>query len=122
MSSHNYRDDRHRPLGDAGSLQRPTLLVRLWRWRTEIVLTAVVTAVTVLVAAAALREGGWWPFLALTSTVSASAATRSGRRRARAHFGFPASRHRIRRVRAETPARTRTGQDPPDGPHLPRPA
>ncbi|GAA3443566.1 hypothetical protein [Planomonospora venezuelensis] len=111
MSPRNPRNDPYRPLGGAGPLQRPALLVRLWRWRTEIVLAAVVAAVAVL-AAAALREGDWWPFLALTSTVSVPAASRSGRDRVRSRLNCLTSRHRIQRVCLETSMHTRTGRIP----------
>ncbi|MFB9719012.1 hypothetical protein [Planobispora longispora] len=86
--------------------------MRIWRWRTETALAAATGAVAVLVIAA-LREGDWWPFLALTSTVMAPAVTSSGRGRIRAHLYCVVSRHRIQRVCMEIPSlHTRTGRIP----------
>jgi hypothetical protein len=111
MSPRSPRDHSHR-LGSApGPFQRPVLLVRLWRWRTEIVLAAVVATVTILVVTS-LREGDWWPFLALTSTVSVPATTVSGRGWVRSHLRCLTSRHRIQQMCTETSLHTRTGRIP----------
>ncbi|GAA3126878.1 hypothetical protein GCM10010466_17150 [Planomonospora alba] len=111
MSPRNPRDDRHRSRESSWPVRRAPLPVRLWRWRTEIVLS-IVTGAAVALVAASLRAGEWWPFLALTSTVWFPAATRTGRGWTIARLRCLASRHRIHRVCMETPLHTRSGRLP----------
>ncbi|GAT68000.1 hypothetical protein PS9374_03661 [Planomonospora sphaerica] len=111
MSPRNARNDRHRPPEAPWPPRRAPLPVRLWRWRTEIVLAAVVATVAAL-AAAGLREDRWWPFLALTSAVWFPAATRSGREWALSRLHCLTTRHRLHRVCTETPLHTRSGRLP----------
>ncbi|WP_326646758.1 hypothetical protein OG884_19190 [Streptosporangium sp. NBC_01755] len=110
MSRRSLRNNRYgrpddRPSGRAG------LLVRLWRWRTEIVLLA--AASTVLTAVAlSFKEGHWWPSAVLACTSSVPAASHYGRRWVSTHAWCLISRHRIRRACAETGIHTRSGRLP----------
>ncbi|WP_049571098.1 hypothetical protein [Nonomuraea sp. SBT364] len=86
-------------------------LVRLWRFRTELLLAAALALFTLTLLGAA-QEGRWLPFILLTSAVSAPAATRVGRSWFAAHFWCVASRHRLQRTCLETTMHTRSGRIP----------
>jgi hypothetical protein len=87
------------------------VLVRLWRWRTEILLLAGVALVAFTVAGAAAR-GTWWPLALVTGTVVAPAMPARSRNWIVAHLWCLFSRHRLQRVFAEMPLHTRKGRLP----------
>lgn len=108
MSERNPRNNRHgRPGGTP--VVRAGLLVRLWRWRTEIVLLAAASAVLTAVALSPGR-GGWWSFAVLTCAVGVPATFRAGRSWVSAHGWCLISRHRIQRTCEETGIHTRSGR------------
>jgi hypothetical protein len=90
---------------------RSGLLARLWRTRTELLLLALLALFT-LTLLHATQQGGWVPFVLLTSAVSAPTATRYGRNWAGAHFWCVVSRHRLQRTCLETTMHTRAGRIP----------
>ncbi|MEV4375260.1 hypothetical protein [Streptosporangium sp. NPDC049644] len=110
MSRRNLRDNRYgRP--DGRPPGRTGLLVRLWRWRTEIVLLAAVSAV-LAAAALSFKQGHWWPSALLACTSGVPAASRSGRRWVRTHAWCLISRHRLQRTCVEIGMHTRSGRLP----------
>ncbi|MEU4702002.1 hypothetical protein [Nonomuraea dietziae] len=106
--SRNPRHQIYPAVGDLPAAERSGSLVRLWRMRTELLLTAGLA----LVLLAAVGGGRWVPFLALTSAVSAPAVTRVGRNWIVAHAWCVASRHRLQRLCLETTMHTRAGRIP----------
>ncbi|GAA3416046.1 hypothetical protein [Streptosporangium vulgare] len=104
------RDLRHGRHGDRPP-RRAGLLVRLWRWRTEIVLLAGALSLTVTVVLS-LREGDWWPFLVLAGTSGVLVTSGFWRSWVTAHVWCLVSRHRIQRACAETGIHTRSGRLP----------
>ncbi|WP_344837913.1 hypothetical protein [Nonomuraea dietziae] len=106
--SRNPRHQIYPAVGDLPAAERSGSLVRLWRMRTELLLTAGLA----LVLLAAVGGGRWVPFLALTSAVSVPAVTRVGRNWIVAHAWCVASRHRLQRLCLETTMHTRAGRIP----------
>ncbi|MEV2269159.1 hypothetical protein [Nonomuraea africana] len=106
--SRNPRHQIYPGVGDLPAVERSSLVTRLWRIRTELLLTAGL----VLVLLAALGGGRWVPFIALTSAVSVPAVTRVGRNWVAAHAWCVASRHRLQRLCTETTMHTRAGRIP----------
>jgi hypothetical protein len=96
---------------DLPAARGASLPVRLWRMRAELLLTAALGlfAWTLL---SATRQGGWLPFILLSSAVSVPAATRIGRGWLVAHFWCVVTRHRLQRVCLETTMHTRAGRIP----------
>ncbi|WP_219462418.1 hypothetical protein [Nonomuraea rhizosphaerae] len=90
---------------------RSSLLARLWRVRTELLLIAALALFTTALLGAT-QQGHWWPFIALSSAISVPAATRAGRNWITAHVWCVVSRHRLQRTCLETTMRTRGGQIP----------
>jgi|GEM_PF-722197 len=110
MSRRDLRGNRYsHPGGRAPS--RAGLVVRLWRWRTELVLLATASFLTVTVVLS-LREGGWWPFLVVLCAAVTLAASGLGRNRVTAHVRCLVSRHRLQRACAEIGIHTRSGRLP----------
>ncbi|MEU4408308.1 hypothetical protein AB0F88_27630 [Streptosporangium sp. NPDC023963] len=107
------RDLRHgRYCGHGGRPPaRAGLLVRLWRWRTEIILLAGALSLLVTVVLS-LWEGDWWPFLVLAGTAGVLVASGFWRSWVTAHAWCLVSRHRIQRACAETGIHTRSGRLP----------
>lgn len=107
---------RHRSWHGPGSAHRlvparPHPIAGLWRWRTEILLLAVVAALGLVVAGAVTRRS--WGSLVLLSVITAiPVASADGRRWIAAHAWCLISRHRLQRVFAETPLHTRAGRLP----------
>ncbi|WP_329426583.1 hypothetical protein OG339_40945 [Streptosporangium sp. NBC_01495] len=110
MSRRNPRGDRHGRFGGRPP-SRAGLLVRLWRWRTEVILLATASLLTVTVVLS-LGEGDWWPFLVAVCAVGVPAASGFGRSWVIAHVWCLVSRHRIQRACAETGIHTRSGRLP----------
>ncbi|NUW33618.1 hypothetical protein HTZ77_19585 [Nonomuraea sp. SMC257] len=96
---------------DLPAAGRGGLLARFWRWRTELLLLALLGLVA-LTLPAAVRGGHWTPFAVLAGAVSAPAVTRTGRNWAVAHFWCVVSRHRLQRTCLETTMHTRSGRIP----------
>ncbi|MEU7832671.1 MULTISPECIES: hypothetical protein [unclassified Nonomuraea] len=90
---------------------RTGLLARLWRIRTELLLIGALS-LFVLTLLGATQQGRWWPFIMLTSAISAPAVTRTGRNWVMAHFWCVASRHRLQKTCLETTMHTRAGRIP----------
>ncbi|MEV1245028.1 hypothetical protein ACIBO2_48370 [Nonomuraea sp. NPDC050022] len=90
---------------------RTGLLARLWRIRTELLLIGALS-LFVLTLLGATQQGRWWPFIMLTSAISAPAVTRTGRNWVMAHFWCVASRHRLQKTCLETTMHTRAGKIP----------
>jgi hypothetical protein len=111
MSLRNPRNNRYPSVSETPAAGRTGLVTRLWRWRTEIAVLAVIVLVALVTVGAATR-GSWWPFVALTGAVSVPAATRAGRGWVTARFWCVLSRHRIQTVCLETPMHTRSGRIP----------
>ncbi|GAA4181446.1 hypothetical protein GCM10022252_05860 [Streptosporangium oxazolinicum] len=116
MSRRDPRGDHHDRYGRHGRFggrppSRAGLLVRLWRWRTEVILLATASLLTVTVVLS-LKEGDWWPFLVLVCAVGVPAASGFGRSWVIAHVWCLVSRHRIQRTCAETGMHTRSGRLP----------
>ncbi|WP_440067886.1 hypothetical protein [Streptosporangium sp. OZ121] len=113
MSRRDLRHDRYGGYGGCGGRPpgRAGLLVRLWRWRTEIILLtgALFLLVTVVLS---LWEGDWWPFLVLAGTAGALVGSGFWRSWVTAHAWCLVSRHRIQRACAETGIHTRSGRLP----------
>ncbi|MFI6792376.1 hypothetical protein ACIBG4_34120 [Nonomuraea sp. NPDC050383] len=86
-------------------------LVRLWRWRAELLLLALAVLVTFMLLGAA-RGGHWTPFALTAGAISAPAVTRTGRNWVVAHFWCVVSRHRLQRTCLETTMHTRSGRIP----------
>jgi hypothetical protein len=101
-----YPTGEYRPAARGGGP-----LVRLWRARTELMLTATL-ALFVMTLLGATQEGRWLPFVLLTSAISVPAVTRTGRNWIAAHFWCVVSRHRLQRVCLETTMHTRSGRIP----------
>ncbi|MCP2346872.1 hypothetical protein [Nonomuraea roseoviolacea] len=96
---------------DLPAAGRGRLPARLWRWRTELLLLALLGLVA-LTLPAAVRGGHWTPYAVLAGAVSAPAVTRTGRNWAVAHFWCVVSRHRLQRTCLETTMHTRSGRIP----------
>ncbi|MEU3167888.1 hypothetical protein [Streptosporangium sp. NPDC006930] len=110
MSRRDLRGSRYgHPGGRPPS--RAGLIVRLWRWRTEVLLLAVASFLMVIVVLS-LREGDWWPFLVVLCAAVAPAASGFGRNWVTAHVWCLVSRHRLQRACAETGIHTRFGRLP----------
>ncbi|WP_433513393.1 hypothetical protein ACQP2T_59030 [Nonomuraea sp. CA-143628] len=90
---------------------RTGLPARLWRIRTELLLIGALS-LFVLTLLGATQQGRWWPFIMLTSAISAPAVTRTGRNWVMAHFWCVASRHRLQKTCLETTMHTRAGRIP----------
>lgn len=91
--------------------RRAALPVRLWRWRTEILLLAGLVALAVLLLGE-LRRGVWWPPALIAGALLGLTTTRPGRDWIVMRFWCVFSRHRLRRLFAELPLHTRTGRLP----------
>ncbi|MFI6601816.1 hypothetical protein ACIBHX_36685 [Nonomuraea sp. NPDC050536] len=111
MSPRNPRNQIYPAYEDLPGAGRTTLLARLWRIRTELLLIGGLTLFTVTTLAAT-QQGRWIPFIMLTSAVSVPAVTRIGRNWAVAHFWCVVSRHRLQRTCLETTMHTRAGRIP----------
>ncbi|MER6825312.1 hypothetical protein ABT352_04930 [Streptosporangium sp. NPDC000563] len=110
MSRRDLRGSRYgHPGGRPPS--RAGLVVRLWRWRTEVALLAAASFLTVTVALS-LREGDWWPFLVVVCAAVTPVASGFGRKWVTAHVWCLVSRHRLQRACAETGIHTRFGRLP----------
>nr|WP_055504599.1 hypothetical protein [Nonomuraea pusilla] len=107
----NPRNQIYPATEDLPAARRGGPLVRLWRYRSELMLVALLTLFTLTVVAA-VEEGRWIPFALLSSAISAPAATRAGRAWVLSHVRCVVSRHRIQRVCLETTMHTRAGRIP----------
>jgi hypothetical protein len=110
VSSRNPRRNPYPPLEDLPPA-RASVLARLWRWRTEILLLACTALVTITVIGAA-AEGTWWPLALVTGTVVVPAVPARSRNWIIAHLWCVFTRHRLQRVFSEMPLHTRKGRLP----------
>ena len=91
--------------------RRAALPVRLWRWRTEVVLLGVLIALAVVLAGWT-RDGVWWPSALAAGALLALAWARPSRDWLLARFWCVFARHRMQRLFAELPLHTRRGRLP----------
>lgn len=110
MSGRNPRRNPYPPIEDLPP-RRAGLLVRLWRWRTEILLLACLVPLAVAVTAASANRMWWAPAL-VGGTLLALAVPRPIRGWIAARFWCVVSRHRMQRLFTELPLHTRTGRLP----------
>lgn len=111
MSSRNPRNQIYPANADLPAAGGGGPLVRLWRARAELLLTAAL-ALVALTLAGAVQQGRWVPFALLVGAISVPAVTRTGRNWLVAHFWCVVSRHRLQRVCLETTMHTRAGRIP----------
>ncbi|WP_336209836.1 hypothetical protein [Nonomuraea sp. LPB2021202275-12-8] len=109
--SRNPRNQMYPANEDLPAAGGSSLIVRLWRIRTELLLVAALALFT-LALLGATQHGRWLPFILLSSAISVPAATRTGRNWVTAHFWCVVSRHRLQRVCLETTMHTRSGRIP----------
>ncbi|MEV0594360.1 hypothetical protein [Nonomuraea cavernae] len=107
----NPRNQMYPANEDLPAAGRGSLPARLWRIRTELLLTAALGLLTLTFLSAA-QHGHWMPFIVLTSAISVPAATRAGRNWVTAHIWCVVSRHRLQRTCLETTMHTRSGRIP----------
>ncbi|WP_113704394.1 hypothetical protein [Nonomuraea lactucae] len=96
---------------DLPAAGRGSVLARLWRARTELLLAAALGLLALTLLGAA-KEGHWMPLILLSCAISAPAVTRGGRNWVVAHFWCTVSRHRLQRTCLETTMHTRSGRIP----------
>lgn len=91
--------------------RRTALPVRLWRWRTEILLGAGLAVLAVVTGGAAAR-GVPWPAAFAAGALLALVAARPSRDWLLARFWCVFTRHRMQRLFSELPLHTRRGRLP----------
>ncbi|TYB53803.1 hypothetical protein FXF51_49015 [Nonomuraea sp. PA05] len=107
----NPRNQMYPASEDLPAARGGSVLARLWRARTELLLLGGL-ALLVMTLLSAAQQGRWVPFVLVAGAVSVPAATRFGRNWVAAHFWCVVSRHRLQRTCLETTLHTRAGRIP----------